>query len=142
MAEQVEKLYKGTLSASVSARGARNEKRMLLDVEDMHSYLQEAFNHYAYTLESPFDFVQASFRNSPIPPDFGGNILKLAISLTKLWENDPKIHATHIFDELSYMVASCIVLDSTRHKNKGSRPHPSPPASRGSIKLITRARIC
>ncbi|KAK8075762.1 hypothetical protein PG997_010425 [Apiospora hydei] len=119
MAEQVEKLYKATLSGCIAARGARNEVRMLLDVEDMHAYLQEAFNHYSKTLESPFDFVQASFRNSPIPPDFGGNILKLALGMTHLWKDHPQIQAPQIFSELSYMVASCIMLDSSRHKNKG-----------------------
>ncbi|KAK8017030.1 FabD/lysophospholipase-like protein [Apiospora rasikravindrae] len=119
MAEQVEKLYKATLSGCIAARGARNEVRMLLDVEDMHAYLQEAFNHYSKTLESPFDFVQASFRNSPIPPDFGGNILKLALGMTHLWKDHPRIQAPQIFSELSYMVASCIMLDSSRHKNKG-----------------------
>ncbi|ORY63334.1 acyl transferase/acyl hydrolase/lysophospholipase [Pseudomassariella vexata] len=116
MAEQIEQLYSGTLSACIAARMARNRVRMLLDVEDLHSYLQEAFNHYSGTLESPFDFVQASFRNSPIPPDFGGNILKLALSVMG---NYPKMDARRIFSELSYMVASCIMLDSARHKNKG-----------------------
>ena len=36
---------------------------------------------FACDLDNPFDFVQASFTNSPIPQDFGGNILKLAINL-------------------------------------------------------------
>ncbi|KAK6860680.1 hypothetical protein PG995_004316 [Apiospora arundinis] len=119
MAEQVEKLYAATLSGCIAARGARNDVRMLLDVEDMHAYLQEAFNHYSKTLESPFDFVQASFRNSPIPPDFGGNILKMALGMTHLWNGHPRVEARHIFKVLSYMVASCIMLDSSRHKNKG-----------------------
>ncbi|KAK9417273.1 putative PNPLA domain-containing protein [Seiridium unicorne] len=97
MAEQVENLYKGTLSACVA----------------------EAFNHFSKTLETPFDFVQASFWNSPIPPDFGGNILKLALGVAKLWKDDPLFQAKQIFSHLSYMVASCIMLDSSRHKNKG-----------------------
>ncbi|KAF7536915.1 hypothetical protein G7054_g4138 [Neopestalotiopsis clavispora] len=118
MAEQVEKLYNGTLSACVASRSARHNVRMLLDVDDLQAYLQEAFNHYCSTLESPFDFVQASFRNSPIPQDFGGNILKLALSMVELWENEPKVTGERIFSELSYMVASCIMLDSARHNNK------------------------
>jgi len=121
MAEQVQKLYRGTLSACVAARGARNELRMLLDVEDMQAYLQEAFSHFSKTLETPFDFVQASFRNSPIPPDFGGNILKLALGVANLWKDDRHLQARQIFSHLSYMVASCIMLDSSRHKNKGEK---------------------
>ena len=90
---------------------------MLLDAEELQSYLQCAFDHFARTLETPFDFVQASFSNSPIPLDFGGNILKLAINLMEVWEN--RADAQMIFQELSYMVASCIMLDSARHKTRG-----------------------
>lgn len=119
MAEQIEKLYSGTLSACVASRSARHSVRMLLDVDDLQAYLQDAFNHYCSTLESPFDFVQASFRHSPIPQDFGGNILKLALSMVDLWEKQPQVTARRIFSELSYVVASCIMLDSARNKNKG-----------------------
>lgn len=90
---------------------------MLLDVEDMQSYLEFAFSHFSGTLEYPFDFVQASFINSPIPPDFGGNILKLAINIMDVWKN--KIDGPGIFLALSYMVASCIMLESTRHNIRG-----------------------
>ena len=119
MEEQIVKLYGATLTACVAARSARNNLRMLLDVEDLQNNLVEAFNHYSSTLESPFDFVQASFRNSPIPPDFGGNILKLALNIMDIWKHDKTVSGLRIFAELSYMVGSCIMLDSTRHKNKG-----------------------
>lgn len=120
MGDQVGKLYNATLTACISARFARYQARMLLDVEDLNDYLQEAFNHYSNTLESPFDFVQASSRNSPIPPDFGGNILKLALEMMSILKPEQHTDARRIFSELSYMVASCIMLDSARHKNKGS----------------------
>jgi hypothetical protein len=90
---------------------------MLLDAEELQSYLNHAFNHFANTLNSPFDFVQASFSNSPIPANFGGNILKLAIRMTETWKDI--VEAKTIFQELSYMVASCIMFDSARMKNKG-----------------------
>lgn len=90
---------------------------MLLDAEELQSYLQCAFDHFALELDRPFDFVQASFSNSPIPLDFGGNILKLAINFMHVWEDKADIRV--IFQELSYMVASCIMLDSVRNKNKG-----------------------
>lgn len=117
MQEQVEKLYDGMISASMAARDTRHELRMLLDAEDFQSYLQSAFNHYAGTLQSPFDFVQASFANSPIPPDFGGNILKLAIHIMDRWKD--RANAVDIFQQLSYMVASCIMFDSARKKYRG-----------------------
>lgn len=121
MQEQVEKLYNGTLTACIAARCARNRLRMLLDVEDLQAYLQEAFSHYTSTLDSPFDFVQASFRNSPIPPDFGGNILKLALNVMDILQvrSDSITDGRRIFAELAYVVASCIMLDNARHNTKG-----------------------
>jgi hypothetical protein len=107
---------------------------MLLDVEELQLYLQCAFDHFARTLDVAFDFVQAAFFNNPIPQDFGGNILKLAINMMEQKElasakkhtngkehTNAKEHtsAHSIFDKLSYMVASCIMLDSVRHNIKG-----------------------
>lgn len=92
---------------------------MLFDAEELQSYLDCAFDHFARTLDAPFDFVQASLANSPIPLNFGGNILKLAINLMDVWKDEAD--ARTIFEELSYMVASCIMLDLARNKNKGTR---------------------
>jgi hypothetical protein len=91
---------------------------MLLDADELQPYLQFAFDHFACDLDTPFDFVQASFVNSPIPSDFGGNILKLAINMMDVWENVAS--GPILFTELSYMVASCIMLDSARHGIKGN----------------------
>lgn len=115
--EQILKLYEGIQVACAAARYRKAQLRMLLDAEELQSYLHFAFDHFAVTLDSPFDFVQASFSNSPIPLDFGGNILKLAINLMEVWRD--QVSAQCIFEELSYMVASCIMFDSARHKNKG-----------------------
>jgi hypothetical protein len=89
---------------------------MLLDAEELQSYLLYAFDHFAVSLHQPFDFVQASFSNSPIPLDFGGNILKLAINLMRVW---PPQSLPVLLRKLSLMVASCIMLDSTRRGIKG-----------------------
>lgn len=113
----MEKLYDSILNACTAARQRKAELRMLLDTEELQSYLQCAFDHFACTLDTPFDFVQASFSNSPIPLDFGGNILKLAINMMEVWKN--KADARTIFQELSYMVSSCIMLDSARNKIRG-----------------------
>jgi hypothetical protein len=115
--EQIEKLYNSILVASGSARQRKANLRMLLDAEELQFYLTDAFNHFATTLQLPFDFVQASFSNSPIPPNFGGNILKLAIRVMEIWKN--KADGRTIFQELSYMVASCIMFDSARRGKKG-----------------------
>ena len=120
MQEQVEKLYDGMLTASIAARSNKASLRMLLDVEDLQAYFQYALTHFSRTLGSPFDFVQASFTNSPIPADFGGNILKLAIHIVDHWQEQANAHS--IFSHLSFMVASCIMFDSARNKIPGQQP--------------------
>lgn len=117
--DRIKKLYTHIQEACVSGRRRKSELRMLLDADELQHYLHFAFDHFACNLDTPFDFVQASFVNSPIPPTFGGNILKLAINLVEVWGNE--VDGRTLFVELSYMVASCIMLDSARHKIRGIR---------------------
>ncbi|OCK84171.1 hypothetical protein K432DRAFT_289452 [Lepidopterella palustris CBS 459.81] len=119
--QQTERLYEGIQRSCRLARERKRELRMLLDAEELQSYLQYAFDHFAQTIDVAFDFVQASFFNSPIPLDFGGNILKLAINMVEQEKGDAD--ARTIFSRLSYMVASCILLDSVRHKILGTASH-------------------
>lgn len=112
--QQIIKLTSTIHGACTHARESKASLRMLLNVEELQPYLHYAFDHFACDLEKPFDFVQASFMRSPIPPDFGGNILKLAIQLMDVWKDQAK--AETMFEELAVMVAGCIMLDSARHK--------------------------
>jgi hypothetical protein len=114
--EQVEKLYLEIRRGCGKSIEQKAALRMLLDAEELQSYLQCAFDHFARTLDVAFDFVEASFFNSPIPLDFGGNILKLAINMM---EQEDHPNGISIFEKLSYLVASCIMLDSARHNIKG-----------------------
>ena len=114
--DQTEKLYTEIQRGCQISRERKAALRMLLNAEELQSYLQCAFDHFARTLDVAFDFVQASFFNNPIPLDFGGNILKLAINMMEQKEHTD---AHSIFNKLSYMVASCIMLDSVRHNILG-----------------------
>ncbi|KAK4629215.1 Calcium-independent phospholipase A2-gamma [Fulvia fulva] len=114
---QVEKLWEGIHWASKHARERKADLRMLLDADEFQPYLQVAFDHFAENLNTPFDFVQASFSHSPIPHDFGGNILKLAIQVMECWMDIAKGHT--IFEEFSFLVASCIMLDAARNRYRG-----------------------
>ena len=116
ISNQINRLHNTILTACRISRETRLALRMLLDADELQPYLQYAFDHFACNLDTPFDFVQASFTNSPIPTDFGGNILKLAINFM---EALPMLDGPTIFHELSTMVASCIMLDSARHKIRG-----------------------
>jgi hypothetical protein len=92
---------------------------MLLDVDDLQIYMQEAFTVFSERLESSFDFTRASLRNSRIPADFGGNILKLLRGVVDIWKNSHMITARHIFSEVNFIIASCIMLDTARRRDKG-----------------------
>jgi hypothetical protein len=114
--EQVSKLHQEIGLSCNQSFDAKRKARMLSNSDELHVYLQSAFDHFSLNLDTPFNFIEVAFKNNPIPLDFGGNILKLAVAVKKsrvfIW--GPKI-----FRELSSMVASCIVLDCNRHNLKG-----------------------
>ena len=114
--DQAEKLYDMIGQGCQAARERKLALRMLLNAEELQSYLQCAFDHFAQSLDAPFDFVQAAFLSNPIPPTFGGNVLKLAITMIK---SERKPDAQAIFNKLSRLIASCIMLDSVRHNILG-----------------------
>jgi hypothetical protein len=116
--DQLGKLYKEITWAAKQARASKHKLRMLLDSDELHPYLQYAFDHFCRDLDVPFDFVQASFAHNPIPSDFGGNILKLAINIMDVWKD--RLDGPRIFKELSFIVASCIMLESARHRTLGT----------------------
>jgi hypothetical protein len=117
--EQVKKLHGCIEDACDQSRERKGQLRMLLDANELQPYLQFAFDHFACDLNTPFDFVQAAVTNSPIHHEFGANILKLAINIMDTCQNTAS--GPIIFTELSYMVASCIMLDSARHGIKGEQ---------------------
>lgn len=115
--QQIERLYGEVKIACRKSREAKHKLRMLLNSDELQPYLQYAFDHFSRDLEMPFDFVQASFANSPIPSDFGGNILELAINILDGWSDC--LDGPAIFRELSYIIASTTMLDSARRKTLG-----------------------
>ncbi len=118
ISNQISRLYTEISSGCHRARLSKRSLRMLLDSGELQFYLQYVFDHFSNDLDTPFDFVKASFTNSPIPSDFGGNILKLAINIMEVWRN--KVDASTIFKELGHLIASCIMLDSARNGTKGN----------------------
>jgi hypothetical protein len=133
--EQAHKLYAEIEQGCRNARERKSGLRMLLDAEELQSYLQDAFDLYSQSLDIPFDFVQASFLHNPIPFNFGGNILKLAIAMMK---EEKKPHARAIFSKLGNLVASCIMLDAVRHNIPGFYS----PKSNLEPSFLTQHRDC
>jgi hypothetical protein len=137
IAKQITELTANIRWACQMSGGRKGDLRMLLNAEETQAYLQYAFNHFSRSIESPFDFVQASFTHSPIPDDFGGNILKLAVQLMEAWKD--RATPRPIFEELAAVIASCIMLDATRHGKLG-RSHVNIMQGRHSNVVRTRCR--
>jgi hypothetical protein len=117
---QVQKLHGVITRRCTESFNAKRRSRMLSNSETLNVYLQCAFDHFSQDLHTPFNFMDISLKINPIPQDFGGNILKLAVAM-KNQIADPK----RIFKELSHMVASCILLDCVRQDLKGKSLLPS-----------------
>ena len=123
MHDQIGKLSAEILRGSQTVRERKVSLRMLLNSQELQSYLQDAFDHFSRSIEVPFDFVQAAFANRSMPATFGGNILQLAVTMMK---QNPDPNARVIFDKLSFLVASCIMLDAARNNIKGTESRIEP----------------
>lgn len=114
--DQVRKLHKRISDCCKTSYNTKRTARMLLSAEALNVYFQAAFDHFSQQLDRPFNFVEVSLRNNPIPLDFGGHILQLANSeLTLTGAKSGPL----IFQHLSYMVASAVLLEVVRN-TKGS----------------------
>lgn len=112
--DQVNKLYDVITKRCGESFNSKRRSRMLSNSETLNVYLQCAFDHFAQDLHTPFNFMDISFKINPIPLDFGGNILKLAVAMKARYDDPRKI-----FKELSFMVSSCILLDCVRQNLRG-----------------------
>ncbi|PSN59126.1 hypothetical protein BS50DRAFT_594903 [Corynespora cassiicola Philippines] len=113
--DQIQKLQRVLNLRCNESLHSKKRSRMLSNSDNLNVYLQCAFGHFSRDLHTPFDFMDVSSRINPIPSDFGGNILKLSVALIKIRANP-----VEIFEELSYMIASCILLDCVRLNLKGT----------------------
>jgi hypothetical protein len=97
---------------------------MLFKSLELDMHFQAVFSHFSRTLTMPFDFIAMALINNPIPNDFGGHMLQLALAIqahnkrSALSKNAfKKINkATSIFDRMSRLVASSISLDCVRNR--------------------------
>lgn len=117
--DQITKLHECIKQRCIEARENRKRLRVMFNTEEFQAALSMGFDHFSTGLDEPFDFVELSCRLNPIPKDFGGNILRLALAI----KNDTKFayaSGRDIFKNLGHMVASCVMLDYTRHHIKGN----------------------
>lgn len=116
MDEQVAKLHTAIGVKCSQSHSRKKKVHMLSNSEDLQLYLQLAFDHFSQNLDEPFDFVKVALRINPIPSDFSGNIVRLAVAIR---DHHPSWTLANIFENLSPMVASCIMLDIDRQRRLG-----------------------
>jgi len=117
---QVARLHQEISTACGNAFVRRQKVRMLCNADDLEVYLQSAFEHFSCDLNKPFDFAEMSLKNNPIPLDFHGNILKLALAIkAQLPQLQDGRKGAQIFKKMSRMVGSCIMLDIARQGYHG-----------------------
>lgn len=115
--EQVTKLHQEITLSCNQSYTTKRKARMLSNANELQTYLQSAFDHFTQNLHTPFNFIDVAFKNNPIPLDFGGNILKLAMAVKEAGRCKG---GQEIFRQLSGMVASCIALDCARSSHLGT----------------------
>lgn len=113
--QQVAKLNDSISQRCAEAFKTKRRSRMVSDSDSLNFFMQSAYEHFSHDLYTPFNFKDVSFRMEPMSMDFGGNILKLAIAMTKIHSD-----AQRLFADLSPMIGSCILLDCVRRKLKGT----------------------
>jgi hypothetical protein len=112
LSDQVRKLHQRITNCCKTSYNAKKTARMLLTSDALNIYFQAAFDHFSLQLDRPFNFVEVSLKNNPIPTDFGGHILQLA---TREFAVQHRHNGPDIFQRLSYMVASCVLLEVVRN---------------------------
>ncbi|KAL8937387.1 MAG: hypothetical protein Q9211_003716 [Gyalolechia sp. 1 TL-2023] len=117
MDRQIKKLHELIASNCRGSHEGKLQARRDLNAEELGECLQSGLDHFTDDLDKPFDFLGFSWGLNPIAPGLGGNILRLA-----LWVRDcaPYPRPEEIFDYLSHMVASCIMLDFVRYRKRGT----------------------
>ena len=115
MRDQIDKLHRTITDRCHQSFMDKQRARMLSNADQLNTYIQCAFDHFARRLERPFDFVEVSLKNHPIPRDLGGHILQLAIAIQRQCGVE---NGAWIFERLSTMVASCVLLDCRKRPGK------------------------
>ncbi|KAI8626701.1 hypothetical protein F5Y19DRAFT_445247 [Xylariaceae sp. FL1651] len=117
MNEQVRKLYTVIKDKSEMAQKGKAAARMLLDAERLNQFLALAFDHFSQYADKPFDFMNESLRQNPLPGTFGGNFVQLALAAQRVGDRrsgGPIRNPAELFDRLLPLISSYITLDAER----------------------------
>jgi hypothetical protein len=119
MHEQIEKLHKVISANCLDSFTFKRNVRMLSNTDELNVYLQAAYDHFTTNLSVPFNFIDVSLKNNPLPETFGDHITQFAVAifdiLKRATDRQP-VTGGCIFTPLSSMVASCIMLDCVQYR--------------------------
>jgi len=109
--DQIDKLHEQiTLNCDAAFR-RRERVRMLPHVDELNEYLEAGFKHFSKRLDVPFNSVEITVRNHPVPQNFGDHVSNLAADMQQKLDY---YDVTLTFEGLSPFVASCLLLDAVK----------------------------
>jgi hypothetical protein len=111
--QQIDKLHKQIVHCCELSHDTKRAAGMLSTSDQLNIYLQSAFDHFSKGLDKPFNFIEVSLKNKPIPLDLGDHVLQLATAMRSLRADQSGVR---LFQNLSYIVASCVLLDCVRYR--------------------------
>ncbi|KAK3115116.1 hypothetical protein LTR53_005893, partial [Teratosphaeriaceae sp. CCFEE 6253] len=114
--EQIGKLHSVIKSNCEESFRTKRRARMLTNADELNVYLQSGFDHFTTHLHVPFNFMQISLLRNPIPLDFGGHILQLCTTISSQQPSRKPGQVAWMFEKLSVMLASCVLLDCARFR--------------------------
>jgi hypothetical protein len=115
MEEQVTKLRGLIQECCDRSFEAKRRTRMQTDAAELDGYLQSGFDHFTTHLDLPFDFMQVSLVQNPIPHDFGDHILQLCLAMERA-ATGTREQTQELFVRIGSLVASCVLLDCARYR--------------------------
>lgn len=116
MHDQRKELHQAIQECCNETMEAKKDRKMLPDVDAFGLYLSLAFDHFSESLDTPFDYVEASLKHRPPPETFADNF-KVFVKMVADRTSEKKV--SHLFDFLTPFVASCLILDSSRKQRIG-----------------------
>lgn len=114
--EQIVRLHEAIRAACEASFSQKRRARMLTNADELSVYLQCGFDHFAAHPDKPFDFMQVSLSRNPIPDSFAGHILELCNALCRGQNHDMTGGLSQLFDQMSVVLASCVLLDCARYR--------------------------
>lgn len=121
--KQMTKLYGELSQAREESYTRRKHLHMKLNAENFMRFMKKAFDHFTNDFRVPFNFARAWFEihQDYTVSDLQKGISDLALAVQKVSGRE----GLGLWQHISSMVASCILLDAKRHEMPLGESHPA-----------------